>query len=63
MNFVKECTLENSDAIKQEILKVPDYFLKRYAYYLLIHHPESNYEFSITNIDKHINSVNSKSAR
>ena len=57
MNFVKKCTLENSSEIKKEVLEIPNYFLKCYAYYLLLHHPESNYKFSHANIAKHINLV------
>ena len=63
MNFVKKCTLENSDEIKKEILLIPNYFLKCYAYYLLLYHPESNYEFSITTVSKHVSSVTNKLVR
>lgn len=58
--FVKRCTLENSDKIMNEIEDIPNFYLRSYAKYLLIHFPESNYRFSTNNIGKQVSKSNKR---
>ena len=57
-SFVARCSKDNSEEVAALIDSIPNFFLKSYAKYLLIHDPESDYIHSISNIGKFASGAN-----